>query len=62
MNDTDPVGFGLAPIKMEGGIANPDEFTWECDLNKCEQCRAKYLNWKQKYMEEQDALRNRSKE
>ena len=62
MNDTDPFGFGLAPIKMEGGIANPDEFAWECDLNKCEQCRTKYLNWKQKYMEEQDMLRNRSKE
>ena len=61
MNNGTMFDFGPAPIKMEGGIANPDEFTWECDLSKCEQCKAKYLNWKQKYIEEQDALRSRSK-
>jgi hypothetical protein len=46
--------FGLAPIKREGGIANPDEFTWECDLSKCDKCREKYLNWKKAYLEEQE--------
>jgi len=45
-------GFGLADMKREGGVANPDAFTWECDLNKCEACRTKYLNWKQQYLEE----------
>jgi hypothetical protein len=50
MSDT----FGLAPIKREGGVADPDDFTWECDLDKCEKCRAKYNNWKQKYREDQE--------
>ena len=61
MSEDKLFGFDPAPIRMEGGIANPDEFTWECDLSKCETCMARYLNWKQKYTEEQDALRNRSK-
>lgn len=46
--------FGLAPLKREGGVADPDEYTWECDLAKCEKCRAKYNNWKQKYLEDQE--------
>jgi hypothetical protein len=33
---------------------DPDDFTWECDLDKCEKCRAKYDNWKQKYLEDQE--------
>lgn len=48
-------GFGLVDMKRESGIANPDAFTWECDLNKCEECRTKYLKWKQQYLEEQGA-------
>jgi hypothetical protein len=36
-------GFGLAPIKKEGSIADPDEFTWEC---ACEACALKYQKWK----------------
>jgi hypothetical protein len=39
-------GFGLAPIKMEGGIADPDAFTWEC---YCEDCRVKYQKWKEAF-------------
>jgi hypothetical protein len=39
-------GFGLAPIKMEGGVADPDAFTWEC---YCEACRVKYQKWKEAF-------------
>ena len=39
-------GFGLAPIKREGGIADPDAFTWEC---YCEDCRVKYQKWKEAF-------------
>lgn len=46
-------GFGLATIKMEGGIADPDEFVWECD---CEKCQAKYHKWKEKFDEQQKEL------
>ena len=46
-------GFGMAEIKREGDIANPDTFTWECDLSTCENCRAKYIAWKQKYETQQ---------
>ena len=48
-------GFGLAAIKNEGGIADPDEFEWEC---WCEQCQAKYHKWKAKFQAEQQELRN----
>jgi hypothetical protein len=37
-------GFGLAPIKKEGSISDPDEFTWEC---ACEACALKYQKWKE---------------
>lgn len=46
--------FGLAPLKREGAVADPDAFVWECDLNQCERCRAKYLKWKQAYTEDQE--------
>ena len=36
--------FGRAPIRMEGGIADPDEFTWECN---CEDCKVKHQKWKE---------------
>ena len=29
------IGFGPVPLKREGAIANPDEYTWECNLNAC---------------------------
>jgi hypothetical protein len=61
MSDTKLSGFGRAPIKMEGGITNPDEFTFECDLNKCESCRTKYLAWRQAYEEQQQEIRARSR-
>ena len=46
--------FQKAPIVMEGGISNPDEFTWECD---CEKCQAKYKKWKEEYELQQKELR-----
>ena len=39
-------GFGDAPVKREGDIADPDEFTWECD---CLKCQAKYAKWKEAF-------------
>lgn len=48
-------GFGRATIKMEGGVADPDEFVWEC---WCEQCQVKYNKWKAKFQAEQKALRH----
>ena len=51
--------FGRAPIKMEGGIANPDEFTFECN---CQDCKDRYKEWKEQYIAQQEELRNRFKE
>lgn len=48
-----PDPFGPVSIKREGDIANPDEFTWECNLNECDKCRAKYNNWKLRYTEQE---------
>ena len=42
--------FPRAPVKLEGGIADPDEFGWECN---CEACKARYKNWKAKYEAQQ---------
>ena len=47
-------GFGMAPIVMEGGIADPDRFTFECN---CAECQEKYRDWKAKYEEQQKQLR-----
>lgn len=44
--------FGLASIKQEGAISNPDDWTWECDLDKCEKCRRRYERWKKAYVEQ----------
>lgn len=46
--------FGRAPIKMEGGVADPDEFTWDCD---CDDCKAKYKHWKSAFDIQQKQLR-----
>lgn len=49
-----PSGFGLAPIKREGSVADPDEFTWEC---ACEACALKYQKWKERFDIQQKELR-----
>ena len=51
--------FGPVPLKREGAIADPDAFTWECDLNVCEKCRQHYLSWKQQYLEQEEKWRQR---
>jgi hypothetical protein len=50
-------GFGDAPIKMEGGIADPDEFTWECN---CKACKVKYQKWKAAFDAQQKQLKEGS--
>ena len=45
--------FGRAPIKMEGGISNPDEWTFECHCGKCQELRKK---WQVKYEAQQKQL------
>lgn len=47
------MSFGLAPIKNEGGIADPDSFEWECD---CEKCQERYKRWKELFDAEQKEL------
>ena len=54
MSTKDDRNLGLAPLKREGAVADPDEFVWECDIDKCERCWAKYLNWKRRYAEDQE--------
>jgi hypothetical protein len=54
MNDKPMSAFGRAPIKMEGGIANPDEFSFACE---CEKCQKKYREWKAAYEAQQKELR-----
>lgn len=46
--------FGKATVKMEGGIADPDEFTWGCN---CADCQEKYETWKEKFNAQQKQLR-----
>ena len=48
------IDYSRAPIKMEGGIADPDEFRWGCN---CEACKEKYINWKAEYEAQQKELR-----
>lgn len=50
-------GFRKAPIKMEGGIADPDEFTWECS---CDDCQAKYAKWKAEFEAQQKQLKEKN--
>ena len=52
MND-----FGKATIKMEGGIADPDEFTWGCN---CEDCQEKYQKWKEAFDAQQKQLKEKN--
>ena len=51
------IDYGKAPIKMEGGIANPDDFTWECS---CEDCKVKYQNWKEAFDIQQKQLKEKN--
>ena len=51
--------FGQTPIKMEGGIADPDEFTWECH---CEDCQVKYQKWKEAFDIQQKQLKEKNHE
>jgi anti-sigma factor RsiW len=53
-------GFGAAPIKGDGMIANPDEFTFECDLRTCAKCAKKYAEWKELYDQQQAKLRSKN--
>jgi hypothetical protein len=55
MNDKPISGFGLATIKGEGMIADPDEYEWKCG---CAVCEVRYKNWKSDYDVQQAALRN----
>ena len=49
--------FGLAPIKMEGGIADPDSFVWEC---KCKDCQLRYQEWKKAFDTQQRQLKEKN--
>ena len=46
--------FGLAPIKMEGGISDPDEWRFECPCGECQKLRQR---WKVEYDAQQKLLR-----
>jgi hypothetical protein len=54
MNDKPISSYGRAPIKMEDGIANPDEFNFAC---VCQKCKEKYRAWKAAYEAQQKQLR-----
>ncbi|CAB5224435.1 hypothetical protein UFOVP393_78 [uncultured Caudovirales phage] len=49
--------FGEAPIKMEGGIADPDAFTWSCE---CDECSEHYQRWKEAFDAQQKQLKEKS--
>ena len=53
MTDLYTSGFPRVSVKREGDIVNPDDLTWECDLNQCQECKAKYENRKHQYMEQE---------
>ena len=53
-------GFGIAPIVREGGIADPDLYTWQCDLDKCEECRELRAMWKADFDAEQKQLKEKN--
>ena len=54
MNDQPISDYGRAPLKMEGGISDPDEYNWKCDCAKCE---SRYRVWKEEYDAQQAELR-----
>jgi len=48
-------GFGLAKVKIEGELADPDDFDWEHDPfdGDCVVCRTRYQRWKKLYDEQE---------
>jgi len=48
--------FGLAPIKGEGMLVDPDMVTFECE---CEKCQEGYRKWKADYLAEQKEARKK---
>jgi len=50
-------GFGMVPIVMEGGIADPDRFIWECNCNKCQ---IRYQKWKEAFDAQQKQLEEKN--
>lgn len=53
-NDVTP--FGLARIKREGDIVDPDDMIWEHNPfdDSCAVCRDRYANWLIKYNEQEE--------
>ena len=54
MNNKPMSAYGRAPIKMEGGIADPDEWTFQCHCGECQELRKK---WQAEYEAQQKQLR-----
>ncbi len=46
----DKYTFGLAPLKGEGMLVDPDMVTFQCN---CEKCQEGYRKWKSDYLAEQ---------
>ena len=55
MSDKPISSFGLAPIKGEGMISDPDEYEWKCD---CARCEERYRHWKNDFDAQQAAMRS----
>jgi hypothetical protein len=54
MQEEKLTGFGRAVAKGEGMVADPDEFVWGCD---CEKCKSRYNKWKKLFDEQQKEVR-----
>ncbi len=54
LKPTRPYNYGRAPVKAEGGIADPDEWTFQCHCGECQELRKK---WQADYEEQQKQLR-----
>jgi hypothetical protein len=54
MSDKPISAYGRAPIKMEGGVSNPDEWTFQCHCGECQELRKK---WQAEYEAQQKQLR-----
>jgi hypothetical protein len=57
MKDKPMSAFGSAPIKMEGGVSSPDEWTFEC---QCVECLELRKTWQDMYEVQQKQLRGES--
>lgn len=49
------VGFGLAKMKVEGEIIDPDDMDWEHEPHEgnCVTCAIRYHKWKAQYLEQE---------